>query len=409
MKVIPEARLMPSRYSLRITRDLLNFLTVLLNRIAVKIAFFLNGFIYANWVSRLPRIQEQYQADNGTIGLVLLALALGALAAMPFTGWLIIRNGSRKVSLASLFIYCAFVPFIPFMAGILSLILLYIIIGISTGMLDVAMNAQAVMVEREYKKPIMTSFHAFFSIGMALGAWCGAFFADLKLDLSHHFMIVSALSLVFVLWVRRNLIEDKPDIGDVTDGPLFRMPNRALLSVGIIAFCCMLGEGAVSEWSVMYMEKIAHATEMLAPIALSAFATAMTLGRLLGDRFRAAWGDMKLIVYGGLISILGMTTALSFPLPYVTITGFFFVGLGLSTIVPITYSIAGNAKGLPSGVGLAMVTTVGYSGFLFGPPIIGFLADLSNLRNALITVAVLFVLMTLLGWVRNYRHETVEP
>lgn len=374
---------------------------MLFNRIAVKIAFFLNGFIYANWVARLPRIQEQYEADNGTIGLVLLALSLGAIAAMPFTGWLIIRNGSRKISLVSLILYAAFVPFIPFMPGVVSLFLLYIVMGISTGMLDVAMNAQAVMVEQQYKRPIMTSFHAFFSIGMALGAWCAALFSDLNVDLSQHLIIVSSVSLLFILWVRRNLIEDKPDITDAHEGPLFRMPNRALLSVGIIAFCCMLGEGAISDWSVNYMENVTYAPKAVAPIALGAFATAMTLGRLLGDRFRAGWGDRKLIVFGGLLSTLGLAVTLAIPEPYVAITGFFLVGLGLSTIVPITYSIAGNTKALPPGVGLAMVTTVGYSGFLFGPPVIGFLADLSNLRIALLVVAVLFVVMTVLGLVRK--------
>ncbi|HET9486393.1 MAG TPA: MFS transporter, partial [Chryseosolibacter sp.] len=263
---------------------------MLKNRIAVKIAFFLNGFVYANWVSRLPRIQEQYEADNGTIGLVLMAMALGAFVAMPFTGWLIIRNGSRKVTLASLIFYCVFVPFIPFMPGIVSVGLLYVVIGISTGMLDVAMNAQAVMVEQEYKRPIMTSFHAFFSIGMALGAWCGALFSDLKVDLSQHLIVISSLSLLFVVWVRRYLVEDRPEISDVHEGPLFRIPNKALLSVGIIAFCCMIGEGAISDWSANYMENIARSPVAVAPIALSAFATAMTLGRLFGDRFRQMWG-----------------------------------------------------------------------------------------------------------------------
>lgn len=370
---------------------------MLLNRIAVKIAFFLNGFMYANWVARLPRIQEIYGADNSTIGLVLLAMSIGAVGAMPFTGWLIIRNGSRKVSLYALFFYCAFVPFIPFMPGIISLILLYVVMGISTGMLDVAMNAQAVMVEREYKKPIMTSFHAFFSIGMALGAATSALFTSLQVDLSWHLMSIAMVSLFAILWVRHNLIEDKPDIADKTEGPLFRMPTRALMGVGIIAFCCMLGEGAISDWSANYMENIVHSPETLSPIALAAFATAMTLGRLLGDRGRSLFGDKKLIVYGGLVSTAGLALTLLILEPYISITGFFLVGLGLSAIVPITYSIAGNTKELSSGVALAMVTTVGYSGFLFGPPVIGFLADLTNLRLALVVVAVLFLLMTLMG------------
>lgn len=374
---------------------------MLLNRIAVKIAFFLNGFLYANWVSRLTRIQEQFNADDGTIGLVLFTFAFGAFIAMPFTGWLIIKNGSRKVSLISLIVYCALVPLIPFMPGLVPLIILYVIMGMATGMQDVAMNAQAVMVEKAYQKPIMTSFHALFSIGMALGASCGALFADLNTDLSHHLIIVGAVSLLIVVWVRGNLVHDKPEITDVHEGPLFRMPNKSLFGIGIIAFCCMLGEGAISDWSVNYMENIVISPKALAPVALSAFATAMTIGRLFGDRFRAWLGDTKLIFYGGLLSTAGMLLLLFAAESYPAIAGFFLVGVGLSTIVPIAYSVAGSTKDLPPGVGLAMVTTVGYSGFLFGPPIIGFIADVSNLRNALMAVAALFVIMTALGFLRR--------
>jgi MFS family permease len=381
---------------------------VLLNRIAVKIAFFLNGFIYANWVSRLPRIQELYKADNGTIGIVLLSMSLGAVIAMPFTGWIIIKNGSRRITLFAVIFYCTFVPLIPFMPGMLSLIFLYLIMGIVTGMLDVAMNAQAVMIEQQYRKPIMTSFHALFSIGMALGAWCGALFADLGFDLEDHFSIVAIASLMAAFWVSRNLVRDKPDATIKTDGPLFRIPTKAMIGIGIIAFCCMMGEGAMADWTVNYMENIVLASKTLAPIALSAFATAMTMGRIFGDRVRSACGDAKLIMAGGLMASVGLGLAIAYPEPYVAICGFFLVGLGLSTIVPIAYSIAGNSKELPSEVGLAMVTTVGYSGFLFGPPIIGFIADLSNLRIGLLLVIVLFVVMTALGFARRVNENKIS-
>ncbi|MBT1703175.1 MFS transporter [Chryseosolibacter indicus] len=381
---------------------------MLKHRIAVKVAFFLNGFIYANWVSRLPRIQEQFNADNGTIGVVLLSLSLGAVFAMPFTGWLIVKNGSRRLTLFSVLAYCLFVPLIPFMPNLIALIVLYIIMGMITGMLDVAMNAQAVMVEQQYNKPIMTSFHAFFSIGMALGAWCGALFSDLHFGLVNHFFIIAGISILSALWVSFNLIVDKPERSKNKDeGPLLRFPNKALIGVGIIAFCCMMGEGAMADWTVNFMENIASASTAVAPIALSGFATAMTLGRLFGDALRARYGDSRLIVFGGLLSIAGLLLALALPLPYAAIGGFFLVGLGLSTIVPITYSIAGNEKDLPKGVGLAMVTTVGYSGFLFGPPIIGFIADNSNLRFGLSLVLLLFVVMTVLGMLQKPKRPVI--
>jgi len=370
---------------------------VLHKRIAVKIAFFNNGFIYANWVSRLPRIQETYGADDGTIGLVLLASSLGAVCAMPFTGWAIIKNGSRRITLFALLAYCSIVPLIPIMPNLGFLFALFLIEGIVTGMLDVAMNAQAVMVEKEYNKPIMTSFHALFSIGMALGAWSGALFVDLKFSLVNHFLIVVVAALLTSVWAVRNLIQDKPDPSLKHEGPLFRLPGAALIGIGVITFCCMLGEGAMSNWSVNFMENIANAPLTLAPIGLSAFATAMTLGRIFGDRVRSMVGDKKMIVGGGVISATGLCTALLFPLPYVAIAGFFLVGLGLSTIVPIAYSIAGNTKDLSPSVGLAMVTTVGYSGFLIGPPVIGFLADWHTLRIALAFVVALLTVMTVLG------------
>jgi len=371
---------------------------VLLRRIAVKIAFFVNGFIFANWVSRLPRIQELYGADNGTIGLVLLSLSIGAVVAMPFTGWVIIKNGSRKVTIYAALLYCLIVTFIPVLPGIHLLFVLYFFMGIVTGVLDVAMNAQAILVERVYKKSIMTSFHALFSIGMMTGAVSASFFTALGTDLTRHFIIVVGIALLPVAWMVRNLIHDKPDPVIRQEGPLFRLPNRSLVSIGIIALCCMLGEGAMSDWSVNYMENVAKAHKTLAPIGLSAFATAMTLGRIFGDRIRNILGDQKMIILGGLISLSGLSLALLFPLPYVSITGFFLVGLGLSSIVPIAYSIAGNTKDLPSGVGLAMVTTVGYSGFLFGPPIIGFIADWQTLRLAMFLVLLLFLTMTVLGF-----------
>ena len=372
-----------------------------LNRIAVKIAFFLNGFILANWVSRLPRIQEMFNADDGRIGLVLFCLSTGAVVAMPFTGWVIIQNGSRRVTLVSIMAYALLIAFIPAMPGIASLMILFFITGIITGMLDVAMNAQAVIIEQNYGRPIMTSFHAMFSIGMALGAWAGALFAELESPLSNHFTIVAIGSLIAAFWVSRNLVHDKPDKNALKEGSLFRIPDKTLLTVGVIAFCCMIAEGAMAEWSVNYMENITKASKSVAPLALSAFATAMTVGRTFGDRARSAFGDTTLITSGGLIAIAGLATALLITQPNAAIAGFFLVGIGLSTIVPITYSIAGNAKGLPSGVGIAMVTTVGYTGFLFGPPVIGFISDALDLKAGLSLVLALLVVMTIVGVVRR--------
>jgi MFS family permease len=365
-------------------------------RVAVNIMFFVNGFLHANLAARFPRLQEIFSLDNGTLGLLLLSTSVGAVIAMPFTGWLIIRNGSRRIGIVSAFSYCLFFPFIPWMPGLMGLIPLFFIMGIITGMLDVSMNSQAVMVEKAKGKPIMTSFHALFSIGMALGAGCGSFFSGLDTSLFVHMLTISLASIAACVFARYHLIQDKPE-GE-TDGPAFRLPNAAMVSIGVIAFCCMLGEGAMADWSTNYMENIAKAGKTLAPLGLSAFAFAMTIGRIFGDGARAKYGDKKLMVVCGIVAAIGLSIAIILNQPFIVMVGFFLVGLGLSVIVPIAYSVAGNSSSVSPGVGLAMVTTVGYSGFLFGPPIIGFLADWQTLRFALIFVGLLFLLMTWLSW-----------
>ncbi|HEY5825161.1 MAG TPA: MFS transporter [Cyclobacteriaceae bacterium] len=367
------------------------------SRIAVKILFFLNGFIHANYYSRLPRIQDHFSIGNGTLGFVLLSASIGAIFAMPFTGWMIIRNGSRKVTIFAAYFYCFMVPFIPLMSpSVPALMGLFFIIGVSTGMLDVAMNAQAVMVEQQLKKPIMTSFHALFSVGMMLGALCGSLFSEISTSLFIHFLTITVASLITVFVARYYLIHDKPLKRD-KDTPAFRLPNAAMVSIGIIAFCCMLGEGAMADWSTNYMETVAMAGQAIAPLGLSAFALAMTIGRFLGDSARVKFGDRSLMIACGLVALVGLAIAITFVHPFAVIAGFFIVGIGLSVIVPIAYSIAGGTKDLPPGVGLAMVTTVGYSGFLFGPPIIGFLADSFTLRYALVLVGILFAVMSVLS------------
>ena len=352
--------------------------------------------MHANLASRLPRLQELFQLSNGKLGLVLLCTSIGAVVAMPFTGWLIIQNGSKRIGIISVFAYCLFFPLVTLVPGIPGLMALFFMMGVTAGMLDVSMNAQAVMVERGIGKPIMTSFHALFSIGMAIGAFFGSGFEKAAIGLGQHLLIITAFCIACAFWVRYFLIHDKPE--KKSEGPAFQLPNAAMVSIGVIAFCCMLGEGAMADWSTNYLEKISFASKTLAPIGLSAFALAMTTGRIFGDQARARFGDRKLMVVCGAISSSGILLSLASTEPYTVIAGFFLVGLGLSVIVPIAYSIAGNSTEVSPGVGLAMVTTVGYSGFLFGPPVIGFLADWADLRIALTFVAGLFFIMTLLSF-----------
>lgn len=370
------------------------------NRLAVNIIFFINGFVFANWAARLPLLQNTYDINHKMLGFVLLSASIGSLFAMPFTGWMISKNGSQKITQRAAFLYLCIVPFIPVSPNYWTLMATFFIMGMMTGTLDVAMNAQAVVVEKAYKKPIMSFFHAMFSAGMMIGAGSGALFERFDVNLFYHFLTIILLSVLAYTWCVRHLIKD--EVGEEEkEASFFKLPEPALLGIGIIAFCCMLGEGAMSDWSSNYMTRIVAADLSTAPLGLFAFSLAMMIGRFLGDAARVRFGDRKLLLFGGLFAITGIAIIIVYPFTASAISGFFLIGVGLSTIVPIAYSQAGNMPGIAPGVGIGMVTTIGYAGFLFGPPIIGFLADWQNLRTAFIFILGLFVIMTILTWIQK--------
>ncbi|MEZ4884721.1 MAG: MFS transporter [Chitinophagales bacterium] len=375
------------------------------NRIAVNILFGMNGFLYANYTARLPQIQSLYGLDNGDLGISLLIMAIGALIAMPFTGWLIVKNSSRRIATFAGLAFCSMVPLIGMMPNIVLFDMLFFSMGLGTGMMDVGMNAQAIAVEKSYRRPIMSSFHAIFSAGMMFGAGSGALFMYLGFNLLPHLVVVSSLALISLLWAVSNLIDDgNGSTATTTKHTPFSLPKASLVGVGLIAFCCMLGEGAMANWSTNYMLHIANANASFAPLGLVAFSSAMMLARFFGDHVRHQVGDRKLLIGNSILAGVGLGLLLIVPHPVVVLIGFFLVGLGLSVIVPIAYSTAGNTPDLPPSVGIGMVTTIGYSGLLLGPPIIGFLAEWQNMQVALSFTLLLFVLMIGL----SFRFQSVR-
>ncbi|MEZ5039157.1 MAG: MFS transporter [Saprospiraceae bacterium] len=366
------------------------------NRLAVNILFFINGFLYGNWVSRIPYIQEIYGLDNSTLGLILLCMSIGAVVSMPVAGLLISRLGSHQVATVCAILFLLIIPFIPVASNLIVLGIIYFLMGSFTGMKDVAMNAQAVLVEQQLKKPIMSSFHAIWSAGMMLGAGAGAIYTRYHVDLFPHLLSVVIPCGVLLLWAIKHLIVDEVSPTAPGEGG-FRWPNRSLVGLSLVVFCSMLGEGAMADWSTNYLEKEVKASPSLAPIGLAAFSMAMMFGRFIGDWLRSNFGDYKLLITSSLIALTGIGISLSILSPYTAIGGFFLVGIGLATIVPIAFSRAGSLPGIKPGLGISMVTTIGYAGFLFGPPIIGFLADWQSLRSALTFIALLFLIMTILS------------
>lgn len=370
------------------------------SRLGVTIIFAINGFLYASWVSRLPRLQEQFAVSHAELGTALLAVSIGAIMAMPLTGFVIVRTGSRTLTTVAAVLYCLFTPGIPLMPDYGWLWVHFWLLGLWAGTLDVSMNAQAVLVERALEKPVMASFHAWFSAGMLAGAGVATIVNRLEMSLAWHLAMASAVCLLLLPWAARQLLrEDRQATTAAASPPLHQRYRPELVGLGLIAFCCMLGEGAMADWSANYLEKEAQAGRYWAPIGLAAFTAAMTGGRFLGDYFRLRLGDERMLRFSSILAVGGLSLVLVKPLAIVAVPGFFLVGAGLSGIVPIAYSRAANAPGLSPGVGISVVTSIGYAGFLLGPPVIGWIGDWQGLRIGLAFVWLLLLGMMLLSFI----------
>ncbi|GAB4120555.1 MAG: MFS transporter [Thermoflexibacter sp.] len=370
------------------------------NRIAVSAMFFINGIIFASWASRIPLIQATLQINHAELGGVLLALPLGSLVTLPIAGWLTTRFKSRSLVIFSVLLLCFILSLIPLAPTPLILGIILFFFGFASDLLNISMNTQAVALELVYRKPIMSSFHALFSLGGMFGAGIGGIMEQFQVSLLHHFAGVSIFFAVLAIYFDKDLL--KKDIATQEGQPLFVKPDATLLGLGIIAFCVMIGEGAMADWSAVYLKEFLTNPSGLSTAGYTAFSLAMATGRFGGDWLTARFGTIKLLKINGFLAFVGMMVALLIPYPFFIIVGFTLIGLGLSTGVPLVYSLAGRSKTMPAGVALAAVTTVGATGFLVGPPIIGFLAELITLRVALGLIAMLsLTIVVVAGWARS--------
>ncbi len=366
-------------------------------RTAVATYFFTNGFLHANLNARLPEIQQQWGVSEAVLGSLLFAVALGALVGMPITGGLAARYGSHRMAYWTGLAFCVMMPLVAFTYWVAAAAVALFFMGLFMGAMDVCMNGQAVFVERSWKKPIMSSFHAIFSVGMALGAGSGAVFSKMQVHLGVHIAIMAVVSMAALLWGRASLVVEQRAVPD-GDQSKMQWPTKAILPLGIIALCCMTGEGAMADWSALYMNKVVGQSAAFSAVAFGTYAVGMTLGRFLGDYNKARFGARNLVLANAFLASIGLAVALLWPSVVTVLLGFFTVGLGVSTVVPIVFSAAGNTPGVNPSMGIAMATTIGYTGFFVGPPVIGFLSDACGMRVGLGFALGLFVLMGMLAY-----------
>ena len=364
---------------------------------AVTVIFLLNGLLLGSWAARIPAVKERLDLGEAALGLALGLVALGALVAMPVSGWLSARGGSRRTTRAAFVLCCVALP-LPALAPSYALLLpAAMLLGAGNGSLDVAMNAHGVAVERRYESPILSSFHAAFSCGALLGAGLSALAAGADLDVRWHLLVVAGAALVVGLVACRSLLPADADHAGEEAGPLLAWPPRALWAVGAIGFCALVLEGATSDWSAVYVRESLGASAGVAALAFAAFSATMTIGRLVGDRLTTAWGAEALIRRGALLAAAGVAGALLIAEPIAATIGFALVGFGIAAMVPVVFRAASEVDGVAPGVGIAAASTMGYFGFLIAPPIIGAIAELTTLPVALGTLVLLSLVMVALA------------
>ncbi len=372
--------------------DLMNKRTI---RIAVSALFFLTGLCFSSWTSRIADIQLAMHLNNAGLGTVLLALPVGSLISLPTAGVLVSKYGSRQVVVNAGIVYAALLPVLGLAQEPWQLMLVLVLFGFSGNLANIAVNTQAVAVESMYGRSIMASFHGLWSAAGATGIGIGWIMVALQIAPVYHFLIVAFLGWTIVAFSASRILQQ--DAGVQENQPLFAKPDRFLLILGIIAFCSMICEGTMFEWSIIYFRRVLKIDPSFAVASSFAFMTTMATGRFIADSLRIRFGAKKMLIMSGVLTASGLMIAVILPYFFTAIFGFMLVGLGVCSVVPLVYSAAGTTKLMSPGMALATVSTIGYLGFLLGPPLIGYVAQLSSLSVSFTMIAVMGALIAVMS------------
>lgn len=362
------------------------FFRFLTPRMAVSLLFFAAGLTFASWASRIPNVQQLFHLGNGALGAVLFALPAGSLISLPLWGWMIARYGSRRMIAAGLILYPLLLCLIPLLSAVWQLWILLFVFGMTGNLCNIAINTQAVGVEKNYQRSIMASFHAIWSLAGFAGAALGNLLIANNTSLFIHFSIIAVFTILLLLTALPGLIRGD---GTSSSGAGLARPDKQLLLLGCIAFCCMACEGTLFDWSGVYFQHVIQVPQSLVGLGYAAFMAMMAGGRFLGDWFINRLGNRRVLRFSGLLITSGLLLAVLVPVLWTATIGFMLVGLGVSSVVPVVYSTAGKSERMAPSVALATVSSIGFVGFLIGPPIIGFIADLFSLRWSFTLIALL--------------------
>jgi predicted MFS family arabinose efflux permease len=361
-----------------------------LQQISTRVAFFIAGFGIAAWAPLVPYAKDRLGIDEGALGLLLLCLGTGSIITMPLAGALAARFGCRLMIWAASLLICVSLPFLATVASVPALVIALLIFGAAIGTVDVVVNIQAVIVEKASGRAMMSGFHGLWSVGGFVGA--GIVSALLWAGVSPLVAMLCVIVVIvgLLLTFGKHLL---PYGSEEKDGPLFVLPKGIVLFIGFLCFIVFLAEGSMLDWSAVFLTSLRGVDFSYAGLGYSLFSVAMTIGRLSGDRVVQKFGGEKILIFGGICAASGVTIAIFIPTWTASLIGFGLVGLGASNIVPVLYSVLGRQKVMPTNLAVSAVTTLGYSGILAGPALIGFIAHTTSLSFAFLVVAVMLLIV----------------
>lgn len=359
--------------------------------LAVAAVFFVNAAIFASWLPRIPEIKETLGLTEGTLGLALLGMPVGLLIAMSIAGWTIVRFGGIAVMAATMVVYAISIVLPPLMPSALWLALSLVLVGFGNATMDVAMNAEAAVIETRRGKAIMGACHGTWSLGAMTGAAIGGLAAQLGIAPVVHLVLVAAVFAVLGAAALKRLSREPVD--PAPPGPAFALPPKRLLGLGLVGFAALLAEGAMADWSAVFLRTTLGAEPWLAGAGFAAFALAMAIGRFQGDVLIERFGNGRVLATGGVVAAAGMVVGPASGDPLAAVGGFVLVGFGIAAVVPVLFRAAAATPGIASGTAIAAVATTGYLGFLAGPPTIGLLAERIGLDAALMSLGGILLLM----------------
>jgi len=361
--------------------------------VALRAQFFVLGVMFATWGVHVPTVKGRYGLGEQALAIAMLASGVGALMALAQAGRVVGRWGPRSVSAAMGVLCCASIACLLAWPAYAALLAVMLVFGISGSLLDVAINTEATEIERLAGKPLMSGFHGMFSLGGMAGASLGSAAPALGLSPQGHLLLASGLGAVAALLASRAMLP-VPEKEAEEKHPL-SLPHGPLLLLGVLASMGLIAEGAMYDWSVLFMKQERASGSSTAALAYASFSAAMAAGRFGGDWVRARLAPRRLMRASGVLAAAGMGLALALPSPEVALAGFALVGLGLSNVVPVLFSAAAQAPGVSPAHGIAAVSGVGYLGMMAGPPLIGLIAEHSSLSAGLVVVVVFAVFMAL--------------